>query len=175
MKRISLFLILLLCIAMAMTFAGCRSTKTTSKTISKTEFKKDSVGESTQKNSLVSTDNSTEDTDITVREYNTALPVDSTTGKPPIMRETIISHHRHNEKKTEAKAEASAKAKVKQSGSNKATGNTETKIRSPVWPLSWRWSSAIVIALLLICDFAFNRARIMLWLAKRIVGIFRRK
>lgn len=60
---------------------------------------------------ITATDSNSEDLDVTITEYDTALPVDSATKKPPIKKEIKVSKKRNSHKTSEHKQEEKREAK----------------------------------------------------------------
>ena len=54
---------------------------------------------------ITATDSTTEDLDVTITEYDTSMPVDSATNKPPIKKEVKVSKKRNIHKTSEQKQE----------------------------------------------------------------------
>ena len=52
---------------------------------------------------ITATDSSNEDLEITITEYDTSMPVDSATNKPPVKKEIKVSKKKNNHKTSEQK------------------------------------------------------------------------
>ena len=52
---------------------------------------------------ITATDSTTEDLEVTITEYDTSMPVDSVTKKPPIKKEVKVSKKKNNHKTSEQK------------------------------------------------------------------------
>lgn len=52
---------------------------------------------------ITTTDSSTEDLEVTITEYDTSMPVDSATNKPPVKKEIKVSKKKNNHKTSEQK------------------------------------------------------------------------
>lgn len=64
-----------------------------------------------KENLITATDSSTEDLEVTITEYDTTLPVDSATNKPPIKKEVKVRKKRNNHKTSEQKQEEKQETK----------------------------------------------------------------
>lgn len=54
---------------------------------------------------ITATDSTTEDLEVTITEYDTSMPVDSATNKPPVKKEIKVSKKKNNHKTSEQKQE----------------------------------------------------------------------
>lgn len=54
---------------------------------------------------ITATDSSAEDLEVTITEYDTSMPVDSATKKPPVKKEVKVSKKKKNHKTSEQKQE----------------------------------------------------------------------
>lgn len=54
---------------------------------------------------ITATDSTTEDLEVTITEYDTSIPVDSATNKPPVKKEIKVSKKKNNHKTSEQKQE----------------------------------------------------------------------
>ena len=52
---------------------------------------------------ITATDSSTEDLEVTITEYDTSMPVDSATNKPPVKKEIKVSKKKNSHKTSEQK------------------------------------------------------------------------
>ena len=60
---------------------------------------------------ITATDSSAEDLEVTITEYDTSMPVDSATKKPPVKKEVKVSKKKNNHKTTEQKQEEKQETK----------------------------------------------------------------
>lgn len=60
---------------------------------------------------ITATDSSTEDLEVTITEYDTSMPVDSATKKPPVKKEIKVSKKKNNHKTSEQKQEENRETK----------------------------------------------------------------
>jgi len=60
---------------------------------------------------ITATDSTTEDLEVTITEYDTSMPADSATKKPPVKKEVKVSKRKNNHKTSEQKQEEKQEAK----------------------------------------------------------------
>ena len=56
-----------------------------------------------KENLITATDSTTEDLEITITEYDTSMPIDSDTNRPPVKKEVKVSKKKNNYKTSEQK------------------------------------------------------------------------
>lgn len=64
-----------------------------------------------KENLITATDSSAEDLEVTITEYDTSMPIDSATNKPPVKKEVKVSKKKNNHKTTEQKQEEKQETK----------------------------------------------------------------
>lgn len=60
---------------------------------------------------ITATDSSTEALEVTITEYDTSMPIDSATKKPPVKKEIKVSKKKNNHKTSEQKQEEKQETK----------------------------------------------------------------
>lgn len=56
-----------------------------------------------KENLITATDSTTEDLEVTITEYDTSMPIDSDTNRPPVKKEVKVSKKKNNYKTSEQK------------------------------------------------------------------------
>lgn len=64
-----------------------------------------------KENLITATDSTTEDLEVTITEYDTSMPIDSATKKPPVKKEIKVSKKKNSHKSSEKKQEEKHEAK----------------------------------------------------------------
>ena len=103
------------------------------------------------------TDSTTEDLEITVTEYDTSMPIDSATNRPPVKKEVKVSKKKNNykaseqkqEEKHESKSEFAEQVEVRDSLTTEAVKEKhETTIPKQIGGVVW--AVCVLIALIIV-------------------------
>lgn len=103
---------------------------------------------------ITETDSTTEDLEVTITEYDTSMPVDSATNKPPVKKEVKVSKKKNSHKTTgqkqeekhEVKSEFAEQVHVQDSVQSEAVKEkTETTIPKQIGGVVWAVCALIAL------------------------------
>ena len=115
---------------------------------------------------ITATDSSTEDLEVTITEYDTSMPVDSATNKPPVKKEIKVSKKKNSHKtseqkqsdKHEVKSEVAEVVHVQDSVQAEAVREkTETTIPKQIGGVVWAVCTLIAMIIVLYIVHRFGK------------------
>lgn len=161
------FLALLISVIMCILLSSCGSGKTSTRQQTSTHedsaaMRKDTASASVQVNETEA-DETTEEVNTHTIDYDTSLPVDSVTGRPPIRRETHSYTNKTNKKnkvkQTVAEQQAGSRQHTVTAKKNKSNVDNETvkeETTVPKWITLGIWGVVALAVIVLIVYFKFR-------------------